>query len=119
MNNSNNIFKNKIIWRVYIAWFFKRILPLLALEAAVAVAVLYFVGKFIFVQQVVSNAFLNAASNPLLFTQFLFYAFLKTHWFTQLAIIAVFGLGALSLRDLGRAVASYYSTSRATKLHSK
>jgi hypothetical protein len=109
----NKTLKSKILWKIYVVWFLKRILPLVVLEVLVIVGALYTLAQFVFVEQVVSNAFLNSASNPWRLAVFLFYAFLNTHWFTQLAILIFLGLGALLLRDFGRALASYRSTSRA------
>jgi len=108
----NNL-KSKILWKVYTAWFLKRILPLVVLEVLVIVGALYALAQFVFVEQVVSNAFSNSASNPWRLVVFLSYAFLSTHWFTKIAIVLFLGLGALLLRDFGRTVASYRSTSRA------
>src|SRR3989344_9475853 len=108
----NNL-KSKILWKVYTAWFLKRILPLVVLEVLVIVGALYALAQFVFVEQVVSNAFLNSASNPWRLVVFLSYAFLSTHWFTKIDIVLFLGLGALLLRDFGRTVASYRSTSRA------
>lgn len=109
----NKTLKGKILWKVYLAWFIKKILPLVVLEVLVIVGALYALAQFIFVERVVGNAFLNAASNPWQLMVFLFYAFLSTHWFTKVAIVIFLGLGALLLRDFGRVLASYRSTARA------
>lgn len=107
--------KSKILWRVYLVWLFKRILPLIIAEILIILGAIYLLAKFIFVKEVVDNALLNSASNPLRLAEFLFFAFLATHWATKIAVIVFLALGALFLRDLGRTLASYRSTSKVTR----
>lgn len=114
----NNL-KSKILWKVYLVWFLKRILPLVVLEVLVIVGALYALAQFVFIEQVVSNAFINSASNPWRLVKFVFYAFLSTHWFTKIAVVIFLGLGALLLRDFGRILASYHSTSKAARAVTK
>lgn len=115
MNNTNNIFKNKIIWRVYIAWFFKRILPLLILEVLFLAVAAYFFAQYVFIERVVDNTLIGAARNPFQMFSYLFWAFLQAGLLKQIAAVALLALGALLLRDFGRTVASYYSTRAFTR----
>ena len=119
MVNTNNVFKNKIIWRVYIAWFFKRILPLLVLEVLFLGAAAYFFAQYVFIERVVDNTLIGAARNPFQMFSYLFWAFLQASLLKQVVAVALLALGALLLRDFGRTIASYYSTSRATKARLK
>ena len=109
------MFKNRIIWKVYSAWFFKRILPLFLLELAMITGGLYIVARFVFVEKVVSHTLFLASANPLELFYYLLYAFAKTKWLTKLAIIALLSFGVLVLRDAGRVLSSYRLTSKAAK----
>lgn len=112
---SNSALKAKILWRVYITWLFKRILPLLVLELAILVVAVYLLARFVFIEKVVSNTFLAASNSPLLIVSFMFSAFLYTTFLNQAIIVVLLSLGILLLRDFGRALVSYRSTSRAVK----
>lgn len=111
----NNILKNKIIWKVYFIWLFKRIIPLFVLELIFLTLVFYFLGKLVFVQKVFENAFFSSAQNPLLVASYMFKAFLSTSLVKKIIVLGLLGLGALFMRDVGRALASYISTSRVAK----
>ena len=113
--NTINILKSRILWKVYLNWFFKRILPLVVLEVLFLGTAAYLLAKYIFVGQIVNNTLLVIANNPLSAIYFLAWAFIKTHLLNKLIIIFLLSLGALFLRDFGRAVASYYSTARMAK----
>ncbi len=113
MNNS--VFKSKILWKIYLVWFFRRILPLVVFEIVVLGAAVYLLAKYIFVEKVISNTFLFAGRNPLTMLSFLFDAFLRTSLLEQIAIIILLSIGALLLRDIGRTLASYRTTSRASE----
>lgn len=114
MNNSSG-FKTQILWKVYLVWFFRRILPLVALEVLVLGAAVYFLARFIFVEKVISNTLAAAANNPLVIFTYLFYAFLGTTLINKVLIIALLSIGALLLRDIGRTLVSYRMTSKVAK----
>lgn len=110
----NNI-KNKVVWKIYFVWLFKRIIPLFILEIIFLVLVFYFLGKLVFVQSVFENAFLLSAQNPFLVASYMFRAFMGTSLVKKIIVLGLLGLGVLFMRDMGRAMASYISTSRVAK----
>ena len=110
----NNI-KNKIAWKIYFVWLFKRIIPLFILEIIFLVLVFYFLGKLVFVQSVFENAFLSSMQNPIVVASYMFKAFLGTSAVKKVVILIILGIGTLFMRDIGRAMASYISTSRIAK----
>jgi len=88
---------------------------LLILEVLVLVTAVYFLAKFIFVEQVISNTLAAAASNPLWMVSYLFSAFLGTGLVNKIIIVALLSIGVLLLRDIGRALMSYRMTSKVVK----
>ena len=115
MTELNNGIKNKVAWKIYFVWLFKRIIPLFILEIIFLVLVFYFLGKLVFVQQVFENAFLSSMQNPIVVASYMFKAFLSTSAVKKIIILIILGIGTLFMRDIGRALASYVSTSRIAK----
>lgn len=111
----NNNIKNKIAWKIYFVWLFKRIIPLFILEIIFLVLVFYFLGQLVFVQRVFENAFLSGMQNPILVASYMFKAFLNTSLIKKMIVLGLLGLGVLFMRDIGRALTSYISTSRVAK----
>ena len=101
---------NKILWKVYTIWFLRRIVPLMLVQIVFLVAVLKLLANKIFFGKVLENAALAADSNYWEFFKYLLNAFFQTHIAIQLFILIVFGVGALALRDLFRAVTNYFRT---------
>ena len=110
-----NILKNKIIWKVYFVWLFKRIIPLFLFELILLVLAFWLLGRFVFVQQVFTNAFSSSAQNPLTLANYMLNAFEATGPLKKIIIIAILSFGVLFMRDIGRAMISYSTTSRAAK----
>ncbi len=107
--------KSRILWKVYLVWFIRRILPLVIFEVVVLATAVYLLAKYIFVEKVISNTFLFAGRNPLTMLFFLLDAFLRTSLLEQIIIIILLSIGALLLRDIGRTLASYRRTSWASE----
>lgn len=107
--------RGKVAWRIYFVWLFKRIIPLFILEIVFLVLVFYFLGKLVFVQSVFENAFLSSVQNPILVASYMFKAFLNTSIIKKIIVMGLLGFGVLLMRDMGRAIASYISTSRVAK----
>lgn len=107
--------KNKIVWKIYFVWLFKRIIPLFILELVLLILIFYFLGKLVFVQKVFENALLASMQNPILLASYMLRAFLGTSLVKQVVIVGILGMGVLFMRDIGRAIASYISTSRILK----
>jgi hypothetical protein len=111
----NNPIKNKIAWKVYFIWLFKRIIPLFILEIIFLVLVFYFLGKVVFVQKVFENAFMFSAQNPIMVASYMLKAFLSTSLIKKIIVLGLLGFGVLFMREMGRALASYISTSRVAR----
>lgn len=115
----NNPIKNKIVWKIYFIWLFKRIIPLFIAELVFLVLAFYFLGKLVFVSQVFQNAFLSSAQNPFTVALYMFDAFLATGPVKKIIIVILLSLGVLFMRDIGRMIVSYASTARITKKQPK
>jgi len=111
----NNNIKNKVAWKIYFVWLFKRIIPLFILEIVLLILVFYFLGRLVFVQRVFENAFLSSLQNPFLVASYMFKAFFSTTLIKKMIIVGLLGLGVLFMRDIGRAFNSYITTLRVTK----
>lgn len=114
-HNMNNVLKNKIAWKIYFIWLFKRIIPLFVLELVLLVLVLWIFGRLVFVQQIFNNAFLASAQNPIRLASYMLDAFAATSWLKKIVIVFFLGFGVLIMRDIGRAIVSYSTTSKITK----
>lgn len=100
-----------ILLRVYIVWFFRRILPLMALEVILAAVFLKIFANAVFVERTFQNASLGRESIWGI-VRYLLAAYINTEFAVQLAILLILGIAALLLRDLGRAVIIFFRTRR-------
>lgn len=107
-----NIFRNKVLWRVYLVWFFRKILPLILLQIGILIFALKIFAQEVFVGKVLENAALASDANYWQFIKYLATAFLQTHFLVQIAVLLVLGIGALLLRDAGRSLLVYANTLR-------
>lgn len=98
---------NKILWKIYVIWFFRRIVPLMLLQVAVLIVVLKLLANKVFFGRVIENASAAAGSSYWAFFKYLASAFFETHFAVQLFILLILGIGALLLRDLGRIAVNY------------
>ena len=106
------IFKTKILWRVYVIWFFRRVLPLVLAQIFVISLALKIFAKKVFLEKVLENAAVAADSNYWEFLKYLAYAFFSAHILIQIIIILILALGTLLLRDAGRVIRTYINTIR-------
>ncbi|MDP2696033.1 MAG: hypothetical protein Q8O87_02150 [bacterium] len=106
----NPTIKSRLFWRIYAIWFVRRILPLMLVQVLVAALGLKIFAHKVFVSEVLKNAAIGQLGDATYwaFLKYLFNAFLGTNPLVQVAILLVLGLGALVLRDLGRALAIYF-----------
>lgn len=106
-----NLIKSKILWRVYLIWFLRRVLPLIALQVLVLVLTLKVFAQRVFVVRVLGNAAVAAADSSYWeFFRYLLAAFFQTRPIVQIAALIGLGVGALILRDVGRSVFTYIKT---------
>lgn len=101
------VLKNRILWRVYLAWFFRRIVPLIVVQALVFLGVLKIFAKNVFISKVFHNAANVADFGYWALLKYSFFAFFNARPVTQLAILMIFGIMALLLRDLIRILFTY------------
>lgn len=107
MINTNATIKNKILWRVYVLWFLRRIVPLIVLQIAVFILVFRIFAKNVFVSKVFRNAAYAADFGYWSLLKYSFAAFLNAHLITQVSILLILGVAALLLRDLIRVLITY------------
>jgi len=101
---------NKLLWKIYTIWFLRRIVPLILVQIIFIVIFLKLIANQIFFGKVLENAALASDSNLWEFSQYLIGAFFQTHIAVQLSVLFLLGIGALFLRDTGKAVLSYFKT---------
>lgn len=111
-SKASELFKNKLLWRVYLAWFLKRILPLILIEVIVVIVALKVLADTVFVAKVFENAALAGHDSLWGFATYLVSSFFGTRFVVQISILLGLGLGALILRDAIRAILTYFSTLR-------
>lgn len=108
----NPIFKTKILWRVYVIWFFRRVLPLVLAQIFIISLALKIFAKKVYLGRVLENAAVAADSNYWEFLKYLAFAFFSAHILVQIVIILILALGTLLLRDAGRVARTYFKTLR-------
>ncbi|OGY64351.1 MAG: hypothetical protein A3I24_01170 [Candidatus Harrisonbacteria bacterium RIFCSPLOWO2_02_FULL_41_13b] len=106
------IFKTKILWRIYVIWFFRRVLPLVSAQILIIAFALKIFAKKVFLGKVLENAAVAADSSYWEFLKYLAYAFFSAHILIQIIIILILALGTLLLRDAGRVIRTYINTIR-------
>lgn len=106
----NHLFKARILGKIYLIWFFRRIVPLMLIQIALVVFALKIFAKNVFVSKVLQNIGLVADRNYWEVFNYLLEAFLRTHIAVQVAILVGLGFIALLLRDIFRAIIAYILT---------
>lgn len=87
--------KTKIMRKVYLIWFGRKVLPYIAFEAAAFAGFMYFLGEQVYMARVMEYAtsvLSNNMAHPLVFMSFMVELFLRTHLGVQLSI-----LGAMTM----------------------
>lgn len=106
----NPIFKNKILLRVYIIWFFRRIVPLMLAQIFVISLALKLFAQKVFFAKVLENAALASNSSYWELLKYLSSAFFQTRPLIQVISLLILGVGALILRDIGKTLITYIKT---------
>ena len=101
------LLKDRILWRVYLVWFLRRIVPLMAAQAIGFLVFIKIFAKNVFVSKVFHNAANVSDFGYWALFKYSFWAFFNTHPFTQIVILLILGVMALLLRDLIRAFTTY------------
>ena len=82
--------KTKIMRKVYLIWFGRKVLPYIAFEAAAFAGFIYFFGQQVYVAKVMeytSSVLTNNMAHPTVFASFAADLFLRTRLGVQLSII--------------------------------
>ena len=103
----NHFLKNRVLWKVYVIWFFRRIVPLILLQIALLALVAQIFAKNVFVSKVLKNITLASETGYWTVVRYLFDSFLNSHPLTQVMILMGMGFFALILRDLIRSLLTY------------
>lgn len=105
----SQLLKSRILWRVYILWFFRRIVPLMVLQVVLFSLAVKVFARYVFVSKVFQNAALVSGSSYLDVLKFIYKAFINTHPLTQVVLLIILGVVAILIRDLIRALLAYRS----------
>ena len=112
--NKQDLYKNKILWRIYVIWFFRRIIPLMLLQVAIFGLALQLFAKNVFVSKVLQNIGQVSELGYWAVLRYLLNSFLATHPITQVIILVILGVISLILRDLARGFSAYKAMWRRT-----
>lgn len=102
--------KNKIAWKIYVIWFFRRIIPLILLQIFILALALRIFAKNVFVAMVLKNLGQVAEGGYWQVFKYLIASFLNTRPINQVVILVLLGVFALILRDIGRSLFTYKAT---------
>lgn len=96
--NTNNLFRKRIMRRVYFIWFAKKIFPYLLIELVLFASFLYLISRYVFVSKVLQYASQILANNSIdlaIWSTFALHVFFKTGFIVQLSV-----LGSLAVTTL-------------------
>ncbi|OGG39604.1 hypothetical protein A2127_00345 [Candidatus Jorgensenbacteria bacterium GWC1_48_12] len=102
MNEKNNL-KTKIMRRVYGIWFVKKVLPYVAAEAAVFIGFLYFIGREVYIANVLqyTTSVLTAdMAHPMAFVSFAMDMFIRTELGVQISLLGALLMATFVFRNL-------------------
>ncbi len=112
MNNEQKItlkvfLKNRILWKVYLTWFLRRIIPLIILQLVLFSAALRIFASNVFVSNVFKNAAVVSDRGYFELLKYMALSFLNTKPVTQIVILIILGIMALLIRDFIRMLVTY------------
>lgn len=108
-----------VFFKIYLIWFFRRIVPLMILEIAVLLLALKAFAYKVFVGKVLENAAVSSNANYWDFFGYLAEAFFRANPLIQIVILILLGVGALLIRDLAKIGRTYFKTVWALKKETK
>lgn len=94
MDQKNNL-KTKVMRKVYLIWFGRKVLPHIAVQVAAFAAFMYFLGRQVYVAKVMEYAATVLSDNmahPMSFVSFAVGLFLRTRFGVQLSIIGAIAM---------------------------
>ena len=95
--------KTKIMRRVYLIWFGRKVLPYIAFEAMAFVGFMYFLGEQVYMARVMEYAtsvFSNNMAHPAVFASFMADLFLRTRLGVQLSILGAIAMVFFLFRNI-------------------
>ena len=98
--NASPRFKGQILNKVYRVWLMRKLLPVLIFEIVLLSAVLYLLGKTVFIQRVFENALNVLFINPSQIIGFVIDAFARAPILTQILSIGLAVILAFLVRHL-------------------
>lgn len=104
--------KIRILGKVYLIWFLRRIIPLMVIEIAALAFTLRIFAKNVFVSMALRNIGIAADRGYWGIIKYLISSFLQTHFIIQIVILIILGFGALLLRDILKSVFTYLNIKR-------
>ncbi|OGY67398.1 MAG: hypothetical protein A3H63_01525 [Candidatus Harrisonbacteria bacterium RIFCSPLOWO2_02_FULL_45_10c] len=105
----SDFLKNRILWKVYVLWFARRIVPLMLLQVAVIVVSLKLFGDNVFVSKVLQNIGVVSGDGYWQVFKYLVAVFAQTRLIVQAVVVLALGVVALLLRDVLRSIFTYRS----------
>jgi len=105
----NENIKKRILARIYIIWFIKRVIPLIIIQILALAVALKLFAKNVFVSKVLQNSSIAADSGYWIFSKYLAVSFLNTRPIIQICILLGLGISALLIRDFIRSMLTYKS----------
>lgn len=100
--------KKRIMRRIHIIWFTRRVLPLLVLETAAAGFIARQLAEYIFFNHVLQNAVVHTFSrSPIMIVDFFFRALLHTDIAVQFLLAVSVFMIILFLRDAARTIRTF------------
>lgn len=96
--HSGTRFRGDILRRIYRVWLIRRLAPVLVIEVAVLSALLYGLGRLVFVERIFTNGLAVLFREPSEIPSFAVSAFLHAPIMAQLVSIALIVLVALLIR---------------------
>lgn len=103
----SELFKNKILWQVYVVWFLRRILPIVAGQLLLIALAVQIFAKNVFVSRVLQNVSFVAESGYWAVVRYLILSFWVTKPLTQLVILFIIAVLTLLIRDIGKSLLAY------------
>ncbi|MST04232.1 MAG: hypothetical protein EXS49_01520 [Candidatus Pacebacteria bacterium] len=107
-----NLLKDKILFKIYGMWFFRRSAPLLVTELLIGVIAFYFLAKNVFIERIISNAFSSALGSPFKFVVYFLNAFWVSNFLNQLISILIVLSLIFLLRDINKSFVAYAAMKR-------
>ena len=95
--------KTKIMRKVYLIWFGRKVLPYIAFEAAAFAGFMYFLGEQVYVARVVeytTSVLSNNMAHPTVFASFAIDLFLRTRLGVQFSIIGAMAMIFFLFRNI-------------------